>query len=192
MDNVFMLALMAAPIAASAAWGVGSVEIGSNANGDGNVVRVSGIRCDGCAPTGKVVAVTRAITSAGADAVTETTATQKVTFAGDSFEYAATNGYRRAWRIGFGYTYDEARRQANLVCGAVRMADGSWRTYGTANGGFSLGIKIERNNPAITIFDADPTKGSVIEIVGSRDLRTWSKPTAEHRFFKAIQKEAAK
>lgn len=62
MNNVLMLVLLVAPLAVSAAWSVGSIEIAS-ANGlqvypmNGNVVTVKDVLKDGKKPSGQFYAV---------------------------------------------------------------------------------------------------------------------------------------
>lgn len=191
MNNVFMLALMAAPIAASAAWSIGSLDISTDPElsgagpGNGNKVSVGGILEDGAAPQGRFYVVFRAIVSADANDTYERTHTEYVVrTATNSVEKAFYVGYAKSWRIGFGPTYADA--QLNIIASAVRL-NGEWLVNGTRSKPV-MGIDSGRR---VTV-EFDPEGGSVIEVLGSTDLKTWAPATAKSRFFKAIQKEASK
>ena len=89
--------------------------------------------------------------------------------------------YAKSWRIGFGATSSEA--MLNIVAHAVRIGD-TWTMVGTRSRPV-MGID---SNRRVTI-EFDPEGGSVIEVLGSEDLKTWEPATASSRFFKSVQEQ---
>ena len=189
MNNVFVLALMAAPIAASAAWSIGSLDIGTKlpregSTANGNVVTLSGVMLDGTTPASKYTVVCRGIVSANETDTYERTCTYDYVRTGAVAQVVMDTGYMNSWRVGIGATYADAK--ANIIASAVRL-NGEWLVNGTRSKPV-MGIDHDRR---VTV-EFDPDGGSVIEVLGSEDLRTWTPATAKSRFFKAVQKEALK